>query len=614
MEKKTPILDFIVTHYDEPWETGKKFFDILSMQRDVNFDDIRVILVHDGHKNVPDLDIIQSEYPFRIKLVESIDHVGPAKARNMGLRASDAEWVMFCDFDDMFSDVVSVKCILNVLPTRDADIIWMDSYREQRIMSAGKPGMFVNCLKENFCYTHGKLYRREVLVDNDIRFDDKLRYWYEKAFNHLALALVPPYRVMHLEVSFTPYLKTLRDDSYTVVEDTLSQRIESLYDCDISLVDEYRKRDRKEYYDVVAATIFDAYYLLGAKPQIKGYNRLMRTFTSFYNAHKKDFESIRFSELEIILDNCTNGMLKIVQDLYNYYGIEAEPPYEGMDNITRWLKTIDNGTTETKHTSPAPVTSKSSPAIPMMSEPYNGPRVVVYCGTANTYPNMIASAKSLLANTHVDKVYFLTEDDEFPEELPDIITNINVKDQTMFPEKGPNFANSWSYMCLMRAAFPLMFHEYDRILSLDIDVVINEDISHMWDIDLSDYYFAGVPEPSRQRKHDDPVYCNFGVIMMNISKLRHDNKVKDIIAMLNSERLGCPEQDAFNKVCANHILALPPDYNYTPYSNITGVPKREIITHYAGIKYWKHFQPVRKYADMSWGEIVGKDENTDAKV
>ena len=47
-------------------------------------------------------------------------------------------------------------------------------------------------------------------------------------------------------------------------------------------------------------------------------------------------------------------------------------------------------------------------------------RVVVYSGTRNVYHNMTVAAKSLLRHTHIDRVWFLIEDDAFPEELPDL--------------------------------------------------------------------------------------------------------------------------------------------------------------------------------------------------
>lgn len=601
------VIDFIVTHHDEPWSVGKPFFDMLAMQRNIDFADIRVILVQDGENNACTWGPVLNDYPFQVKII-TINHSGPAAARNAGLRHAGAEWVMFCDFDDMFADVAALRGILQVLPTDDADVIWMRTYREERVRATNRDinGTFINCLDEHFQSTDGKLYRRQSLVENNILFRNDLAYEYESAFNHIVLTTIPSHRVMKLTVDFIPYMKTLRDDSYTMDPGTVSGRVASIYQRDVYLTRLYATRGAKEAYtDMVAETIFDMYYILNSKPTVKNADELELSFAYFYEEFKSVYESASPTNLEVILDNCINKMLSVVQDLYNYNGIETEPPYDGMENVNQWLETVKVPPREQQADTQNPQHDKPVPK----SQTYDGPRIVIYSGTYNTYQNMLTSAKSLLSHTKVDKIYFLTEDNEFPYPLPDIIQNINVKNQKYFPKNGPNFGNVWSYMCMMRAAYPNMFLKYARALSLDIDIIVNEDIGDLWDLDLTDYYFAGVPEPGRQKTSQDPVYCNFGVIMMNLNKMRADGIGWKAIDLLNTSRLGCPEQDALNKVCAHHILPLPPDYNYTPFSHITGEPQREIITHYAGLKYWKHFRPVREYANKSWEEILGKEND-----
>jgi lipopolysaccharide biosynthesis glycosyltransferase len=49
-------------------------------------------------------------------------------------------------------------------------------------------------------------------------------------------------------------------------------------------------------------------------------------------------------------------------------------------------------------------------------------------------------------------------------------------------------------MVLIRAAYSKIFPELDRILSIDMDTVVNENISDLWDLDLTDYYLAAVEE------------------------------------------------------------------------------------------------------------------------
>ena len=159
-------------------------------------------------------------------------------------------------------------------------------------------------------------------------------------------------------------------------------------------------------------------------------------------------------------------------------------------------------------------------------------------------------------------------------------------------------------MCMIRTAFPEMFSQYDKVLSLDIDVIINEDISSLWDYDITDYYLAGVPENFRQKKSSDPMYINFGVVMMNLKKLREDNLQPAMINFLNTQHIDCPEQGTYNRFCANHILPLPNDYNVTVYSHITGDALNEKILHYAGQKFWKHYSHVRQYGIMPWDDVM----------
>lgn len=616
MEQKNdrPWVDFIVTHFDEPWEVGKKFFDMLAMQRCIDFSRIHVILVHDDKETASQWDWheLLKSYPFRTAVI-SIEHAGPAAARNAGLSMSRADWVMFCDFDDMFADIVAVRGILQVLPTDDADVIWMKSYREEvaRATNIDKNGVFVNCLDENFYHTFGKMYRRKELRKHNLQFNQDLFYEYESAFNHLALTVIPSHRVMGLTVDFLPYMKTLRMDSWKMRKSTLQLRLCETISRDIYLAEEYKRRGyTREFRNMVAETIHDSYFILLSEPLLeKEYAyAVSERFRQFVNQYRDVFDNLSAVENEVVLDNCINKMLGMVQILYNYHSIEIMPPLTDHRNIVSWLNDFMGSTPAAQPVAQVPAPEPAHAPVLQQSDSA-GKKVVIYCGTYNTYPNMIVSAKSLLAHTPIDKIYFLTEDDVFPYEIPDIIENINVKSQRYFPEGGPNFDNVWSYMCMMRAAFPQMFPQHDKALSLDIDIIVNEDISALWDLDLTDYYYAGVPEPCRQKTSTDPIYCNFGVIMMNLDKLRRDGKDQEAIDLLNRTKLGCPEQDAFNRVCAHHILPLSPNYNFTPFSHITGEPDNEIITHYAGLKYWKHFEPVRKYGNMTWQQVMDSGKN-----
>lgn len=225
-------------------------------------------------------------------------------------------------------------------------------------------------------------------------------------------------------------------------------------------------------------------------------------------------------------------------------------------------------------------------------------RAAAYSGTRNIYKQMLTSAKSLLMHSNVEKIYFLIEDDEFPYELPDEIECINVSGQTWFPTDGPNFKNTLSYMVLVRAAYTKIFPELDRILTIDMDTIVNKNVSDLWDLDLTDYYLAGVEEVEVTKREGS--YINMGVAMMNLKKMREDHKDDELIYNLNHYWYRWCEQDAINFLFRGQILILPNDYNACWQS---GMPKHEKITHFAGIYDLHHFPIFKKYEVIPLNEL-----------
>ena len=221
-------------------------------------------------------------------------------------------------------------------------------------------------------------------------------------------------------------------------------------------------------------------------------------------------------------------------------------------------------------------------------------KIAAYTGTRNLYKGMVSACKSLLANSDVDKIYLLIEDDEFPYELPDCIETINVSNQTYFRKSSPNMQSTFTYMAMMRATFALMFPQYDRILSLDVDTIVVDDISILWDAPLDRYYFCASPEWHRTR--NGKIYTNIGVCMYNLAKLR-DGKAQEVIDELNSIRYPYLEQDVFNYRCQGYILPMQGDYNANEWVKHGEHPK---IIHYAGIKEWQEEPLVQEWFNVEW--------------
>ena len=225
-------------------------------------------------------------------------------------------------------------------------------------------------------------------------------------------------------------------------------------------------------------------------------------------------------------------------------------------------------------------------------------RTVVYMGNRKYYPMLTTAAKSLLSHSPVDEIVFLTEDNTFPEPLPSIIRTVNVSGQQLFRPDGPNIHPYYSYMTLMRAALPIILPDEDRVLLLDPDTIVVDDISHIWATDLTYSYFAAVKE-TRNNDHVPPYY-NAGVMLMNLAKMREDGLADRIVETINTVKYQHLEQDALNFLCKPFIFSLPSEYNASFVSDPTEHPR---IMHFLAAA--KKFLPEAQepYATKNWNEL-----------
>lgn len=225
-------------------------------------------------------------------------------------------------------------------------------------------------------------------------------------------------------------------------------------------------------------------------------------------------------------------------------------------------------------------------------------KAAVYCGTRNLYSDMVTAAKSLAVNSSVDVIYFLIEDSVFPYELPDYIRCIDVSEQRYFRKNGPNVYRLWTWMVLMRAALTKVFPDLDRILSLDVDTIVNQNIDELWDLPIGDYYLAGVPEPTKTKAN--ATYVNMGAVMFNLKMLRETQMDEKIIKSLNKDRFRFAEQDCMNLLLGNRIMKLSSIYNANDWTEKVENPK---IYHFACDKKWNQRPIVKYYESIPWVDI-----------
>ena len=236
-------------------------------------------------------------------------------------------------------------------------------------------------------------------------------------------------------------------------------------------------------------------------------------------------------------------------------------------------------------------------------------RAAVYSGTRNLYEHMLPAIKSLTANSSVDRIYLLIEDDKFPWDLPPLVETINVSDyvrETFLPD-GPNMKSQFTYMAMVRACYASLFPDLDKILQLDVDTIVVDNIDSLWDIDMGQKWCIAAEEPyNNYFKPWGMQYYNVGISMWNLKAIRAADIEQVIIDDLNTVEERFAEQDAWQRIGApRKFITLENRYNDCKPCGYTDNPA---VIHYAGWKNWwsdgscPRREYYRKYRNMTWEE------------
>lgn len=99
----------------------------------------------------------------------------------------------------------------------------------------------------------------------------------------------------------------------------------------------------------------------------------------------------------------------------------------------------------------------------------------------------------------------------------------------------------------------------DKILYLDIDMMAFNDISELYNIDISDYEYAAVKE-----KYGSvfiwPDYINAGMLLLNMKKIKETGLLEKARELIKTKKMLFADQDAIYRSTTKKLL-LPRKYN-----------------------------------------------------
>ncbi len=169
-----------------------------------------------------------------------------------------------------------------------------------------------------------------------------------------------------------------------------------------------------------------------------------------------------------------------------------------------------------------------------------------------------------------------------------------------------------------RLMIPEMFPQYDKVLYMDCDTVLLDDVANLYNIDIKDNYIgavadqavASVPEFVEYTKKalgiDGEKYFNSGVIVMNLKQFREIDFYGKFNAILRSYDFRvAPDQDCLNLICKDKVYYYDAGWNLMPilgeaehtpkliHYNLTMKP-----WHYDGVLYEEYFWEFAKQTEF----------------
>jgi UDP-glucose:(galactosyl)LPS alpha-1,2-glucosyltransferase len=161
-----------------------------------------------------------------------------------------------------------------------------------------------------------------------------------------------------------------------------------------------------------------------------------------------------------------------------------------------------------------------------------------------------------------------------------------------------------------RLLLPSLLQEVAKVVYLDVDIIVEEDISDIYLTDYGESLIAGVrgiftrmnPERIEQIGAVAEQYVNAGILVMNLEEMRREG-LQEKFLVLARQQFEFQDQDILNICCRDRISHLHPRYNvhcmfdyeqnrslsneiFGSHAWLDAIEKPAIL-HYAGVKPWE---------------------------
>ena len=534
-------------------------------------EEIEIIIVSDGSiENC--LDII-NEYAAkdpRVVVITGSDS-SYGRAINLGLERATGKYIGIIKPDD-FVDVRMFENLYKMAEQNNTDVTKCNFYRFTHDKEGNIQLDYIHVAHEKKNYgikysskNNKEIFKYDMNTSNGIYrkdFIDKYHICYSKEQN----TSFHDNEFWFLTTIFAEYIYFINQSFYF-------KRFDS-HDYSVSNEDELSSIYQKNWSDVIKSWIstWEKYpqcaegYVLGGmalkefgefyaaesllQEGLKAFPRNIELYKEYSNIaiYRKDWdEAIR---REKILRKCLG---------YPYAYLENNATYTSLAMLDSSVN-IDNELETTKH--------DIIDIVMISDDAYVVPTCVAIQSIKDSkYNNSIYNIHILCSGLSGDSIYKFEQfkDENCNIDIISIDSNKIFDGYHTFDENSVCVA---SISALLKFIIPNVFPKLDKILYLDGDLIVKEDLSFLYQTNIDNYYLAAVIDSGiiyfhHTYAHMVEKYFNSGVMLMNLKKMRYDN-TPEILMKKKKETSDSSfmDQNIFNIVFDGKYRNLPIRYNF----------------------------------------------------
>ena len=304
------FLDIIVPQFKEDESYLKNLLNSLEKQ-DVDFNDFRVLIIGDIDGYKLSKSFLNGYRKINVEYIIPEIHNTQGMAEQYGIDISQSKYVTFLDADDEFIEN-RLKYAINTLKKHDFDML-LSHFIEEVLID--NKYMYTEHKNDLYIFMHGLFLKREYLINNNIRFNERLRYCEDSYFTKILFMTSSNHPILNVPIYLWKYNKnsTMRSNDL----------INKLYDDNFKCIN-----DAYEYIIKKNNNIENKYYLLSGFFEL-----FIKLESQYFDKNKKNdkekelydmylkYKDI-FIELSDKLDEIYESQLELTKTAFNDIKVE----------------------------------------------------------------------------------------------------------------------------------------------------------------------------------------------------------------------------------------------------------------------------------------------------